>query len=266
MKEVWKPIEGYEGYFEISNFGRVKSVERYVKQGNSVRHVKEGFKKLHIGAYGYPSVTLCKEGKSKDVPIHRLLAKAFIPNPEGKTAIDHINTIRTDYRLENLRWVTPKENSNNELTLQHCRNNTYSEESKRKGLETRKERRTATAPKAVFQYTKTGEFIQEFYSMSEAERITGIDHYSISKVLDDNTQSAGGYLWTSHLVDNISYSKRQHPNSRPILQFDKNGNFIREWNSVLEAAKALKLKPSNISRNIKSSVTPKKYKFQYKDT
>ena len=147
--EIWKPIAGYEGYYEISNLGRIKSVERYVKQGNSMRHVKEFFKKLHIGAYGYPSVTLCRDRKSIDIPIHRLLAKTFIPNPEEKSAIDHINTNKTDYRLQNLRWVTPKENANNKLTLQHCKENTYSKESLRKRLITRKNGNTVTAPKTV---------------------------------------------------------------------------------------------------------------------
>lgn len=263
--EIWKPIIGYEGYYEVSNFGRVKSVERWVKQGNSARHVKESFKNLHIGPYGYPSVTLCKDKISKSIPIHRLIAEAFIPNPEEKIAIDHINTDRADFRLSNLRWVTPKENSNNVLTLQHCRESTYSKESLEKRLRTRKQGNTKTAPKTVFQYTKKGVFIKEYYSMNEAEKETGIDHCSISRALDDNTQSAGGYLWASSMLDTLGYCKKQHPNSRAILQFDKNGVFIKEWKSVKEAAQALGIHPGNIARNIKSTASPRKYKFKYKE-
>ena len=98
-----------------------------------------------------------------DIPIHRLLAKTFIPNPEEKSAIDHINTNKTDYRLQNLRWVTPKENANNKLTLQHCKENTYSKESLRKRLITRKNGNTVTAPKTVYQYTKEGIFIKQYF-------------------------------------------------------------------------------------------------------
>jgi len=265
MEEIWKPIKGYEGYYEISNLGRVKSVERYVKQGNLIRHVKESIKKERMNSYGYPCVTLCKDRKSRSICIHILLANAFIPNPDNKPAIDHINTDRTDYRLENLRWVTPKENSNNILTLQHCRENTYSKESLMKRLETRKIRNVLTAPKTVFQYTKTGDFIKEYYSINEAERETGINRNTISQALDDNTLSAGNYLWTSNKVDNISYTRRVSSTSKSILQFDIEGNFIKEWTTISEAARALNLNVGNIIRNIKLNSKPRKYKFKYKE-
>lgn len=262
--EIWKPIEGYEGYFEISNLGRVKSVKRVVKQGNTTRNVGEKIKKSHIGAYGYSSVTLCKNGKSRDIPIHRLLANAFIPNPYNKSAIDHINTDRTDYSLQNLRWVTPKENSNNILTLKHCREKTYSTESMQKRLNTSKNNNTTNSPKTVFQYDKRGNFIKEYYSMVEAERETGINHNSIHRVLNDNTQSAGNYLWSDVLLDNFVYNKRRQPESKPILQYGKDWNFIREWSSIYEASKALNIPTANITRSIKSNAIPRKYKFAYK--
>lgn len=264
MEETWKPIKNYEGYYEISNLGRVKSVERYVKQGNSIRHVKESFKNEYIGPNGYPCVTLCKDKKSRCISIHILLANAFIPNPENKPAIDHINTDRTDYRLENLRWVTPKENSNNELTLEHCRKNTYSNEATIKRLATSKAKNNSTAPKTVFQYSKDGSFINEFYSLNEAERLTGINSRSIHRAMDNTSLSAGNYLWTSYKVNDIVYNKRQLL-AKPILQFDKNGNFIKEWSSIKEASKALGIEDGNIIRNIKSKGKPRKYKFKYKE-
>lgn len=265
MEELWKPIKGYEGYYEISNLGRVKSLERYVKQGKFIRHVKESFKNEHLNPNGYPCVTLCKNRNSRNFCIHLLIARAFIPNPENKSQVDHINTNRKDYRIENLRWVTPKENSNNKLTLKHCKENTYSKESIAKRLATSKIKDKMTAPKTVFQYSKEGIFIKEFYSLNDAERETGINSRSIHRAIDDNTLSAGNYLWFSHKVEAIIFKKRQQPSSRPILQFDKEGNFIKEWPSVYEASKTLGIPNGNILRSIKSKNKPRKYKFKYKE-
>ena len=265
MEEIWKPVKNYEGYYEISNLGRIKSVERFVKQGSFVRHVKESFKNEYIGPNGYPCVTLCKNRKSKCLSIHILIAQAFIPNPENKPQVDHINTDRTDYRLENLRWVTPKENSNNELTLQHCKTNTYSKEAIIKRLATSKLKNSKRAPKTVFQYSKDGSFIREFYSLSDAERETGILATAIGRVIDDDTLSAGNYLWTSHKIDNTYYKRRHQSSSKPILQYDKNDNFIKEWPSIYEASKNLGIPSANITRSIKSTGKPRRYKFRFKE-
>ena len=114
-EEVWKPIKDYEGLYEISNLGRVKS--------------------LNYGG----------TGKGKILKVHRLVAEAFIPNPGNKPCVDHINTIKNDNRVENLRWVTYKENSNNEKTLEkfkgenhHFFGKHHTEETKQKMSEVQK--------------------------------------------------------------------------------------------------------------------------------
>ena len=108
-EEIWKPIKDYEGLYEVSNLGRVKSLN-YRKTG------KEKILKNMKNNNGYLVVGLTKNGKRKNYLIHRLVAEAFIPNTEGKPHIDHINTIKNDNSVENLRWVTNKENNNNPLT------------------------------------------------------------------------------------------------------------------------------------------------------
>ena len=108
-EEIWKSIKGYEGLYEISSLGRVKSLN-YRGTG------KEKLLKNIEDYKGYLTVTLTKNGKQKQFKVHRLVAEAFIPNPEGKPCIDHINTIRNDNRIENIRWVTYEENNNNPLT------------------------------------------------------------------------------------------------------------------------------------------------------
>lgn len=116
-KEQWKDIDGYEGYYQISNLGRVKSLERkVVGYYGADRTLKERIKSLQKSD-GYLTVSLSKNGKNKRYKIHRLLAKAFIPNPENKKCINHKNGIKTDNRIENLEWVTRKEN------LQHAHRN-----------------------------------------------------------------------------------------------------------------------------------------------
>lgn len=263
-KEIWKPIKGYEGYYEISNCGRVKSLERYVKHGSHIRFVKESIKKIHKGAYGYPSVTLCKECKSRAIPIHRLLARAFIPNPEGKPFIDHINTDITDYRLENLRWVTPKENANNPLTVKHSIERVYTKERSDKINKVKIERNTKTAPKKVYQYTLSGELIKEYSCANVAEKELGIDGCSIRYACIGKRISAGGFLWRYNKENKVEYKRSRHPNARPILQFDRNMVLIKEWESVLEASKELGYHPANISRSAKCKNPRGKFIWRYK--
>lgn len=103
--EVWKDIEGYEGIYQVSNFGRVKSLERYIYNNliNSEILLKE--RVLHVGRVAkgrYFIVRLSKNGISKSISIHRLVAEAFIPNLLNKPQVDHINANRFDNRVENL--------------------------------------------------------------------------------------------------------------------------------------------------------------------
>lgn len=254
--EVWKPVAGYDYNYQISNFGRVKKIII-----NASGKIIETFLKHCTTSYGYPYVGLIKDKKAKTTYIHRLIAIAFIPNPYNKPEIDHINTNTKDYRLENLRWVTHKENANNVLTSQHRKENTYSKEAVENNLMKRKINNGISAPKTVYQYTLDGIFVNCFFSMEEAERQTGASH--ICEVLDDNTLSAGGFLWTSKFVETLKYQKRISARLKPIIQYDLKGNFIAEWPSVSEAAKQLKMSTSNICRSIKCT-SPRKYIFKYK--
>ena len=117
INEIWKPVVGYEDYYEISSMGRVRSLDRYVRGScDSIKLHKGRILHPKIDRGGYCIYSLCKDGQSKSFRGHRLVADAFIPNTENKPCIDHINCVRSDNRLENLRWVTHKENNNNPIT------------------------------------------------------------------------------------------------------------------------------------------------------
>jgi len=119
MKEVWKIISGYDHPYEISNMGRVKFPAYTKYNGKGVQYVPERITYGTPNGQGYLSVALMRNNKSKTVFVHRLVGNAFIPNPHNKPQIDHINTISTDNKVSNLRWVTQAENNANILTREH---------------------------------------------------------------------------------------------------------------------------------------------------
>lgn len=110
--EEWKPVVGYEGLYEVSSEGRVLSLGRFQKVRNNGRMFrKEQIMKLKNRPGGYLGAHLCKNCKHKIHSVHRLVAEAFIPNPEGKEQVNHKNGIKTDNRVSNLEWVTKSENA-----------------------------------------------------------------------------------------------------------------------------------------------------------
>lgn len=167
--EVWFPVKDYEGIYEVSNLYRVKSL----------KFGKEKILRLTRKKNGYIDVQLWKEGKMKSYRVHRLVWEAFKGEIEDGMVIDHLNTIRDDCRLINLKSVTPKENSNNPSTRKKHDNalkNLFS--------------------KPVLQLDKnTGEVIKEWASLAEAERNTGILETHISRVCLGKRKSAGGFGW-----------------------------------------------------------------------
>ena len=109
--EIWKDVPSYEGLYQVSNQGRVKSLE---KTGSKDERILRPFTQD-----GYLRYTLRKDGTKRNVLAHQLVAMAFIPNPFNRKYIDHIDTNKTNNTPGNLRWVTRKENSNNPQTRRH---------------------------------------------------------------------------------------------------------------------------------------------------
>jgi hypothetical protein len=110
MTEIWKEIAGYEAYYEISSEGRVRSTKRIiVYKSGKIKTINERMLLFDV-TRGYCRVTLAKGGVNKRYMVHRLVADAFLPNPDNKACVNHIDSNRANNRLENLEWVSVKEN------------------------------------------------------------------------------------------------------------------------------------------------------------
>ena len=114
MKEVWKDIEGYEGLYQISNLGNVKSLDRTQIQKRGDLYYNKKYKgqiiKSHLTHRGYCAVGVTKHNRHKNFSVHRLVARAFIPNPENKPEVNHIDGNKQNNDVRNLEWLTPSEN------------------------------------------------------------------------------------------------------------------------------------------------------------
>lgn len=199
--EIWKPIKGYEGLYFISNLSRVKRITPRGKFKERLLYKRQN------GA-GYWCVSLCKNGKAKCKRVHRLVAEAFIPNPENKTQVGHKDETRTNDSIENLEWVTPKENCNMPLHKLRIAN---SQTGKKDSLETKLKKRNAQLgekshlygkrgkdnrfSKPILQYNKNGELMKEYENAEEAYRITGIASSHIRECCNGLRKTSGGYCW-----------------------------------------------------------------------
>lgn len=160
MEEIWKDIEEYEGLYQVSNQGRVKSL----------KYGKERILKPAPNSDGYLFVVLCKDGKTKTYFVHRLVAMAFIPNPEGLPCINHKSCIRTENNVNNIEWCD------------HSYNNSYGA-------------RVEKYSKPVIQMSLNNEVLTIWPSASEASKKSGFNTSAICRCCQGKLQTHKGFKW-----------------------------------------------------------------------
>ena len=170
-EEVWRDVKGYEGLYQVSNMGRVKSLERKDRFG---RVIKERILEPAVTHNGYLRVGLHVDGKRKMLRVHRLVCEAFHENPDNKSEVNHVNENKTDNRACNLEWSTRTENCNHG---------------------SRNERVAKALSKPIGQFSLDGKLIKVWQSACEARRQTGFDQGYVGAVARGKFKQAYGYIW-----------------------------------------------------------------------
>lgn len=162
--EIWCPVKNYEGLYEVSDKGRVKSI------GYGDYRILRPLKTKN----GYLRVWICKNGEKEKCYIHRLVAQTFIHNPNNLPEVNHKDEDKTNNSVQNLEWCDQKYNIN---------------------YGTRTQRQSEKLSKPILQYTKSGKLVREWKSLHDVERNLGYNHCSISKCCKGKLKSAYNFIW-----------------------------------------------------------------------
>lgn len=246
VKEEWKPVEGFEGIYDVSSEGRVKRVK------NGANNILKPFKNKK----GYLGVDLHDCGRRLSAKIHRLVAIAFIPNPMGYLEINHKDENKANNAVSNLEWCTRQYNVK------------YGTGAKR-GIDQLK--------KVVCQYNYDGELIKKWPSAKELSRELGLDCACIVRCCNGIMKTFHGYIWVyeededreDKIRKKIEWIKdgrnSRYGRERPIARYTLEGEFVDSFQSVREAERKTECHSSCIVKSIKKGTQSGGYIWKYQD-
>ncbi len=242
--EVWKPVKGYEGLYEISSLGNVRSLDRYIETKKGKQFRKGKLRKSFISNKGYRLVSLC----SKKYSVHRLVADAFCENPDRErfNVVDHINTDTLDNRAENLRWCDTAGNLANPISKKR-RTEAVRRSMTAERIERAKNARAANIAKRPYDYImgvgRNGEPLH-FRSIKEASEYLNVPIGSLGCIMSGNSPVRDDFkIWFKGKEHLLREKKERGRNAiySPIYQLDKKGELVGTFKSCRAAAEELNL-------------------------
>ena len=237
--ENWKPIKNYEGLYEVSDLGNIRSVTRkIIDKNNKIKIIKGRIHKLYATKSGYIAVSLYKNSKQKVYRVHRLVAEAFIPNPNNLPQVNHIDENKENNCINNLEWCTVSENALH---------------------------KTRKGERKILQYDRDGNFIKEWKSIKIASIELNISYSTLQDAVKNNRYCFNSFwrYYSENYPDKIEVKISIYC-GRPVYQYDLEGNFIKKWNSITEVSNYFNVYPSLISRCLKGTTKSyKKYLWRY---
>ena len=219
--ELWKDIEGFEGLYQVSTWARVRSLDRWITYKNGVkRFFKSEILKPSYNKDGYLIVYLYKNGKRTSFLVHRLVARAFIPNPDNLPLINHKDEVKDNNYPYNLEWCTDEYNKNYGTAIK---------------------RRAEKLSKKVYQYDLKGNLINVWASTMDCDR-NGYESGNISSCCLGKLKTHKNFIWSYKPIENFdinnySYNYKNRKGFKKVYQYDKDYNLIKIWDSAAEASR-----------------------------
>lgn len=251
MEEVWKAVVGYEGLYQVSNLGRVRSCDKLFWNGKTFAKMKARVLKPFLDGGGYLCISLSnKSHKNKKYKVHRLVAFAFLPNKNNYPIINHKDENKTnnfvfinndgsvDESKSNLEWCTYSYN------IKYGTGMTRMVESIRRrngGIWNRQQ--------AVCQFDLNGNFIAKFASATDAAKANNITRKNVTTCCNNQVSYSKGYIWLYEKEINSLQERLKNvkTNKKKVGQFLKNGEMIDSFSSILDAHKKTGCSYSGIS-------------------